>query len=41
MATLYDSYGRPIVFEVLREEQAAPTLVGIRNIYSIIETALA
>src|SRR5215472_420579 len=40
MATLYDSYGRPIVFEALREEQAAPTLVGIRNIYSIIDDSI-
>src|SRR5215471_152551 len=40
MATLYDSYGRPIIFEALREEQAAPTLVGIRNIYSIIDDSI-
>jgi hypothetical protein len=32
--SLFDAYGRPIVFEALREEQAAPTLLGIRNIYS-------
>lgn len=38
--TLYDSYGREIVFEALREEQAAPTLVGIRNIYSIIDDSI-
>jgi phage gp29-like protein len=37
---LFDAYGRPIVFEALREEQAAPTLAGIRNIYSIIDTSI-
>ncbi len=38
--TLYDAYGRPVVFEALREEQAAPTLAGIRNIYSIIDDSI-
>jgi phage gp29-like protein len=38
--TLFDAYGRPIVFEALREEQAAPTLAGIRNIYSIIDDSV-
>jgi phage gp29-like protein len=37
---LFDAYGRPIVFEALREEQAAPTLAGIRNIYSIIDDSV-
>jgi phage gp29-like protein len=37
---LFDAYGRQIVFEALREEQAAPTLVGIRNIYSIIDDSI-
>jgi phage gp29-like protein len=37
---LLDAYGRPIVFEALREEQAAPTLLGIRNIYSIIDDSI-
>ncbi len=38
---LYDAYGREIVYQVLSEEQAAPTLTGIRNIYSIIDTSIA
>ena len=37
---LFDAYGRPIVFEALREEQAAPTLAGIRNIYSVIDDSI-
>jgi phage gp29-like protein len=37
---LLDAYGRPIVFQALREEQAAPTLAGIRNIYSIIDDSV-
>ena len=37
---LYDAYGRPIVFEALREEQAAPTLAGLRNIYSVIDDSI-
>ncbi|MBV8454064.1 MAG: DUF935 domain-containing protein [Deltaproteobacteria bacterium] len=40
MTTLYDAYGRPIIFEALREEQASPTLAGIRNIYSIIDDSI-
>jgi phage gp29-like protein len=40
MMALLDAYGRPIVFEALREEQAAPTLLGIRNIYSIIDDSI-
>jgi phage gp29-like protein len=38
--TLFDAYGRPIVFDALREEQAAPTLAGIRNIYSVIDDSI-
>src|SRR5712692_11806682 len=38
--TRYDAYGREIVFEALREEQAAPTLLGIRNIYSVIDDSI-
>jgi phage gp29-like protein len=38
--TLYDAYGRPIVFDALRAEQAAPTLAGIRNIYSVIDDSI-
>ena len=37
---LFDSYGRPVVVDALREEQAAPTLVGVRNIYSIIDDSI-
>jgi phage gp29-like protein len=40
MATLLDAYGRAIVYEALREEQAAPTLAGIRNIYSVIDDSI-
>jgi len=40
MADVYDAYGRPVVFEALKEQQAQPTLVGIRNIYSIIDDSI-
>ena len=40
MSNLFDAYGRPIVIEALREEQAAPTLAGIRNIYSVIDDSI-
>ena|ERR1700756_1958170 len=40
MAPLTDSYGRAVVPELLREEQAAPTLLGLRNIYSIIDDSI-
>jgi phage gp29-like protein len=40
MMPLLDAYGRPIVYEALREEQAAPTLAGIRNIYSVIDDSI-
>ncbi len=32
--TLYDAFGREVDVERLREEQAAPTMSGVRNIYS-------
>src|SRR6202521_5884490 len=32
--TLYDAYGREVDTGMLREEQAAPTMAGVRNIYS-------
>ena|SRR5579872_5426045 len=32
--TLYDAFGREVDVSRLREEQAAPTISGIRNIYS-------
>ena len=31
---LFDAYGREVDLERLREEQAAPTMAGVRNIYS-------
>jgi phage gp29-like protein len=37
---ILDAYGRPIVFEALQEEQAAATLAGIRNIYSVIDDSV-
>lgn len=37
---LVDQYGREIAYEALREEQAAPTLAGIRNIYSVIDDSV-
>jgi len=33
---LYDAYGREVDPSRLREEQAAPTMAGIRNIYSVM-----
>jgi len=38
--SLFDAYGREIVYEALREEQAAATLAGIRNIYSVIDDSI-
>ena len=37
---ILDAYGRPVVFDALREEQAAATLAGIRNIYSVIDDSI-
>src|SRR5208283_2119792 len=34
--TLYDAYGREVDTGRLREEQAAPTMAGVRNIYSVM-----
>jgi phage gp29-like protein len=34
--TLYDAYGREVDTAQLREEQAAPTMAGVRNIYSMM-----
>ncbi|MGH8013429.1 MAG: DUF935 domain-containing protein [Candidatus Binataceae bacterium] len=34
--TLYDAYGREVDTALLREEQAAPTMAGVRNIYSVM-----
>jgi len=33
---LYDAYGREVDTGRLREEQAAPTMAGVRNIYSVM-----
>ena len=37
---LTDAYGREVVPEALKEEQAGPTLLGLRNIFSIIDTSI-
>lgn len=36
MATLYDAFGRPVDPGLLKQRQAAPTLTGLRNIYSAV-----
>lgn len=36
MSQLVDAYGRPVEVERLKEAQAAPTLAGVRNIYSTL-----
>lgn len=36
---LYDAFGREVDTGRLREEQAAPTMAGIRNIYSVMHPA--
>ncbi len=38
--TLYDAYGRPVDPARLREEQAAPTMAGVRNIYSVMHPSV-
>lgn len=38
---VFDWMGRPVVYEALRGEQAAPTLTGIRNIFSVIDDSVA
>src|ERR1700749_3934270 len=38
--TLYDAYGRPVDTAQLREEQAGPTLAGVRNIYSVMHPSV-
>ncbi|HKN11998.1 MAG TPA: DUF935 domain-containing protein [Candidatus Binatus sp.] len=38
--TLYDVYGREVDTGMLREEQAAPTMTGVRNIYSVMHPAI-
>ena len=38
--TLYDAYGREVDTGMLREEQAAPTMAGVRNIYSTMHPSI-
>src|SRR5271156_1469017 len=37
---LYDAYGREVNTGMLREEQAAPTMAGVRNIYSVMHPSI-
>lgn len=37
---LYDAYGREVETESLRTEQAAPTMAGIRNIFSVMHPSV-
>ncbi|HLJ44095.1 MAG TPA: DUF935 domain-containing protein [Candidatus Binataceae bacterium] len=38
--TLYDAYGREVDTAQLRDEQAAPTMAGVRNIYSTMHPSV-
>ncbi len=38
--TLYDAYGREVDTGMLRGEQAAPTMAGVRNIYSVMHPSI-
>lgn len=38
--TLYDAYGREVDTGMLREEQAAPTMAGVRNIFSVMHPSV-
>ena len=38
--TLYDAYGREVDTGMLREEQAAPTMAGVRNIFSVMHPSI-
>ncbi|HEY2523554.1 MAG TPA: DUF935 domain-containing protein, partial [Candidatus Binataceae bacterium] len=38
---LYDAYGREVDTAQLRDEQAAPTMAGVRNIYSMMHPSVA
>ncbi|HEY6300646.1 MAG TPA: DUF935 family protein, partial [Candidatus Binatus sp.] len=38
--TLYDAFGREVDTGMLREEQAAPTMAGVRNIYSVMHPSI-
>jgi phage gp29-like protein len=37
---LYDAFGREVDTGMLREEQAAPTMAGVRNIYSVMHPSI-
>lgn len=37
---LYDAYGREVETDSLRSEQAAPTMAGIRNIFSVMHPSV-
>jgi len=37
---LYDAYGREVDTGILRDEQAAPTMAGVRNIYSVMHPSI-
>jgi phage gp29-like protein len=37
---LYDAYGREVDTAHLRDEQAAPTMAGVRNIYSVMHPSI-
>ncbi len=37
---LYDAYGREVETDMLRAEQAAPTMAGIRNIFSVMHPSV-
>ena len=37
---LYDAYGREVDTEQLRGQQAAPTMAGVRNIYSMMHPSV-
>jgi phage gp29-like protein len=37
---LYDAYGREVDTEMLGEEQAAPTMAGVRNIFSVMHPSV-
>ncbi|HEV2169744.1 MAG TPA: DUF935 family protein [Candidatus Binatus sp.] len=38
--TLYDAFGREVDTGVLRQEQAAQTMAGVRNIYSVMHQSI-
>jgi len=38
--TLYDAYGREVDTGRLSQEQAAPTMAGVRNIFSVMHPSI-